>query len=95
MAEALKIPAGRAVVQFGAKWCGPCSAIRPTVEDLAKVNGAEFLYVDIEQQVDLANEHCIRNLPTVIAFKDGQEIGRTTGAAQGQLKTVINNSFGK
>ena len=89
------IPAGRAVVQFGAPWCQPCKQIRPQVEDLAKVNGAAFVYVDIENNVDLANAHCIRNLPTVIAFLDGQEIGRTTGAAQGQLKTVINNSFGK
>lgn len=91
----MNIPSeGKVVVQFGATWCAPCKRIRPLVEELAHAQEAEFIYVDCEANIDLARSMRVSSVPTVLTMKDGQELGRTGGAAPNQIRTIINGSFG-
>lgn len=74
--------AGRVLVDFGADWCAPCRALAPTFER-ASVRYAEklgFGKVDIDDEPELAQSLHIHSIPTLIAFEDGKEIGRVSGA---------------
>lgn len=70
------------VVDFWATWCGPCRMIAPIVEELAKeyegrVNVAKC---DVEACEDIAASLGIRNIPTLLFFKNGQVIDKLVGA---------------
>ncbi len=70
------------VVDFWATWCGPCRMIAPIVEELAKeyegrVNVAKC---DVEVCEDIAASLGIRNIPTLLFFKNGQVVDKLVGA---------------
>ena len=80
------------VVDFWAKWCGPCRMIAPIVEELAKeyegrVNVAKC---DIEECEDIAAELGIRNIPTLLFIKGGQVVDKLVGA---QSKTKLQEKI--
>ena len=70
------------MVDFGAEWCGPCKALAPMVAELAETykEQAVIAACDVEESNDIAVRYSIRNIPTVIFFKDGKEVGRQVGA---------------
>ena len=70
------------LVDFFADWCGPCHMIAPHIDAIAadRVGRALVLKVDTEADPQLAARFGIRGLPTVVAFKNGKEIGRQVGA---------------
>ena len=70
------------MVDFGAEWCGPCKALAPMVAELAEAYKEQAVIAagDVEENNDIAVRYSIRNIPTVIFFKDGKEVGRQVGA---------------
>ncbi len=70
------------LVEFYADWCGPCRAVGPVVEELSReVTGrAKVVRLDVDAESELAASHGIRSIPTFIAFKDGREVARESGA---------------
>ena len=59
-------------VDFSASWCGPCKRIYPKLEELSKKYPlVTFLYVDIDQNKDLAHMYDISSVPTFLAFQSG------------------------
>ena len=58
------------VLKFGASWCGPCRMMAPTIKALiekyADNENVEILEVDVDENPELAAEHGIRNVPTMI-----------------------------
>ncbi len=71
------------VVDYTATWCGPCRLIAPIIDQLAEdyQGKAEVVKVDLDQNKGNAKQYKIRSIPTVLIFKNGQEVERIVGRA--------------
>lgn len=68
------------VKKFEASWCGPCRALKPIFENVArKFNDVNFSYIDVDQHYELASKYAVRSVPTVVIEKDGKEVQRFSG----------------
>ena len=72
-----------AIADFNAVWCGPCRMLGPVLNEISNERSdAAFYGIDSDDNADIAEEYEIQSIPTLIAFKNGKEVGRTVGAAQ-------------
>lgn len=78
------------VVDWSAKWCGPCQHIFPTLVEYSKeYPDVVFLSVDVDENKDLAQEHSIRAMPTFFFMKKGTKIDELQGADANGLGSKI------
>lgn len=72
------------VVDFWAEWCGPCRLVGPFIEELAKEYEGKVIIgkMDVDENVDTPQVYGIRNIPTILFFKDGQVVDKQVGATQ-------------
>ena len=64
---------------FGASYCAPCATLKPIVESVAKTFNVSVRHVDITEHPELAKHYGVRNIPTVVALRDGLEVSRMAG----------------
>jgi thioredoxin 1 len=73
------------LVDFWATWCAPCRAIAPHVENLAGEHSETLKVVklDVQNNMETALAYRVNNIPTLIVFKNGAEVGRQQGTGGG------------
>ena len=78
------------LVEFWAKWCGYCRMVEPVVNDLAswKAGRMQVLKVDVDAEPALAQRFHVKATPTIIMYRNGQQLGRIDGAPKEKLDLV-------
>ena len=82
------------LVDFWAVWCGPCKAIAPTVEELAKQykGKVKIAKMDVDEHQQVPQQYGIRSIPTLLLFKGGRVVDTIVGAVP---KTKLEDSIKK
>lgn len=78
------------IEKFGANWCGPCKVLDKTLE---QVSGVEIVKHDVDEELDLALERKVRNVPVLIFYdENNKEVDRLIGAVP--LGTILKKING-
>ena len=79
------------ILYFTADWCNPCKQTRPIVEELHREQiMAKFFIIDVDAEIEMAQDFEVRSIPTFVLIKDNVEIYRVTGAqTRQQLEELI------
>lgn len=84
------------LVDFFAEWCGPCKAMAPALDLVAKelAGKVKIVKLDVDQNPGTTTKYAIMAMPTLILFKDGKPAAQHTGAMvqKAQLQAWINKS---
>ncbi len=70
------------VIDFWAPWCGPCKMVAPIIEEMAELYKDQVIIgkCDVDENSDLPATYGIRNIPTILFFKNGEVVDKQVGA---------------
>lgn len=85
---------GVTLVDFYADWCGPCKMIAPVLEQLAtEMPDINIVKINVDQAQQVAGQYNVMSIPTLILFKDGNQVAQTMGFQPKEaLKSWINKN---
>ena len=86
------------IVDFHATWCGPCKILGPRLEALVAEQEGKVIMakVDIDELSDIAIDHGVEAVPTVLAMKQGQILDKFVGVKDNdQLASFVNKLIGQ
>jgi thioredoxin 1 len=84
------------LVDFWATWCGPCRAISPIVEDLAKEFSGriKITKLNVDENPSTPSQYGVRGIPALILFKEGKVLDQIVGSVpKARLKALIEKAF--
>ncbi|KAM0983994.1 hypothetical protein ACFX13_011659 [Malus domestica] len=78
------------VIDFTAKWCGPCRAMEPIFREYAnKFTDVEFVKLDVDELSDVAVEFSVEAMPSFVFVKNGEVVDKVVGARKDELQKKI------
>ncbi|NIO03955.1 MAG: thioredoxin [Proteobacteria bacterium] len=86
-----------ALVDFWASWCGPCQAIAPVVEELAReyAGRVKVAKINVEENPQTPGQYGVRGIPTLILFKNGQVFDQVVGVVpKDKLRQMLERALG-
>ena len=77
------VSSGALLVDFWAPWCGPCRMIAPVIEELGKELAGKVTVakINVDEAPNTSAAHKVTSIPTLLIFKNGQLVDRSTGLA--------------
>ena len=87
------VSSGLTLVDVFADWCGPCKVISPIIDELSSDYQGQVVFgkLNVDEAPAKTTELGVRNIPTILVYKDGQIVERNTGAiSKNQLKELID-----
>ncbi|MGM0635287.1 MAG: thioredoxin [Bacteroidota bacterium] len=77
------------LVDFWAAWCGPCRMVGPIIDEISSEYEGKAVVgkVDVDANQEFAAKYGVRNIPTVLLFKDGELVKRQVGVAPKETYT--------
>ena len=82
------------LVDYWAEWCGPCKMIAPVLEEMATTYAGKIKIakMDVDANQEVPAKFGIRGIPTLILFKNGQEVAKKVGAmSKSQLAAFLDS----
>lgn len=70
------------VVDFSAEWCGPCKMVAPLIDEASKIYEGKINIgkVDVDNGDEIVGQFSVRNIPTILFFRDGKQVDKHVGA---------------
>jgi thioredoxin 1 len=84
------------LVDFWAPWCGPCKMIAPVLEEIAQEydGKAKIVKINIDDNQNTPAQFGVRSIPTLILFKNGNEVEKIIGAqSKDKLKAMLDTAL--
>ncbi|HET8855982.1 MAG TPA: thioredoxin [Nitrososphaeraceae archaeon] len=84
------------LVDFWAEWCGPCRMVGPIVEQLAQLldGKVKVSKLNVDQNQEIAMKYNVQSIPSLILFKNGNEVARTIGLSpKEKYEKFVNNAL--
>ncbi len=82
------------LVDFFATWCGPCKMMHPILDQVKEVLGdrIRIIKIDVDKYGDTSGQYQVQSVPTLMLFRKGEVLWRTSGAIpKSELLTAINS----
>ena len=83
------------MVDFWADWCGPCKMLSPVIEGLGDEYEGKAVVgkINVDEEQELAIRYGVMSIPTVIFFKDGEEVARKVGVLPAARFTEVLDNY--
>jgi thioredoxin 1 len=85
------------LADFSATWCGPCQAIKPTVESISKEysDKVKVCVIDIDDNPNIAKKYQVKSVPTFLFFYKGTAVKKISGANPKALIAEVENLYNR